>query len=107
MYTLSQHICVCLLVCLCACLCLLQYNFARQISCFCVLLSCDLGVAIGGDRYPGSTFLDHMLRYEVCTPMMTSMAFFPLNSIATITLVLFVRYSVVCVYAYPPVYVCA
>ncbi|KAJ2492850.1 ATP citrate lyase subunit 1, partial [Coemansia sp. RSA 2052] len=22
------------------------------------------GVAIGGDRYPGSTFLDHMLRYE-------------------------------------------
>ena len=22
------------------------------------------GVAIGGDRYPGSTFIDHMLRYE-------------------------------------------
>jgi ATP citrate (pro-S)-lyase len=22
------------------------------------------GVAIGGDRYPGSNFLDHMLRYQ-------------------------------------------
>ncbi|KAG1239851.1 hypothetical protein G6F68_018231 [Rhizopus microsporus] len=22
------------------------------------------GVAIGGDRYPGSTFIDHLLRYE-------------------------------------------
>lgn len=22
------------------------------------------GVAIGGDRYPGSTFMDHLLRYE-------------------------------------------
>ncbi len=22
------------------------------------------GVAIGGDRFPGSTFLDHILRYE-------------------------------------------
>lgn len=22
------------------------------------------GVAIGGDRYPGTTFLDHLLRYE-------------------------------------------
>ena len=24
------------------------------------------GVAIGGDRYPVSTFMDHLLRYEVC-----------------------------------------
>ena len=23
------------------------------------------GVAIGGDRYPGSTFVDHLLRYQV------------------------------------------
>lgn len=23
------------------------------------------GVAIGGDRYPGSTFLDHLLRFQV------------------------------------------
>eukprot|EP00971_Amphidinium_carterae_P207161 4109924-Amphidinium_carterae.2 len=23
------------------------------------------GVAIGGDRYPGSRFIDHMLRYQV------------------------------------------
>jgi len=22
------------------------------------------GIAIGGDRYPGSTFIDHLLRYE-------------------------------------------
>jgi ATP citrate (pro-S)-lyase len=22
------------------------------------------GVAIGGDRYPGSTFIDHLLRYQ-------------------------------------------
>ena len=22
------------------------------------------GVAIGGDRYPGSTFLDHVMRYQ-------------------------------------------
>lgn len=22
------------------------------------------GVAIGGDRYPGSVFIDHMLRYQ-------------------------------------------
>lgn len=22
------------------------------------------GVAIGGDRYPGSTYMDHLLRYE-------------------------------------------
>ncbi len=24
------------------------------------------GVAIGGDRYPGSTFIDHLLRFEAC-----------------------------------------
>ncbi len=29
----------------------------------CHLLLCP-GVAIGGDRYPGSNFLDHMLRYQ-------------------------------------------
>ena len=23
------------------------------------------GVAIGGDRYPGTTFMDHLLRYHV------------------------------------------
>ncbi len=23
------------------------------------------GVAIGGDRYPGTTFIDHLLRYQV------------------------------------------
>lgn len=23
------------------------------------------GIAIGGDRYPGSTFVDHLLRYEM------------------------------------------
>ena len=23
------------------------------------------GVAIGGDRYPGTTFIDHLLRYHV------------------------------------------
>ena len=23
------------------------------------------GVAIGGDRYPGSTFMDHVMRYEM------------------------------------------
>jgi hypothetical protein len=23
------------------------------------------GVAIGGDRYPGTTFMDHLLRYQV------------------------------------------
>ena len=24
----------------------------------------DEGIAIGGDRYPGTTLLDHLLRYE-------------------------------------------
>lgn len=23
------------------------------------------GIAIGGDRYPGTTFVDHLLRYEM------------------------------------------
>jgi ATP citrate (pro-S)-lyase len=24
------------------------------------------GVAIGGDRYPGSVFIDHLFRFQVC-----------------------------------------
>lgn len=27
-------------------------------------VSLSTGVAIGGDRYPGSVYLDHLLRYE-------------------------------------------
>ena len=30
----------------------------------CMRVQCRKGVAIGGDRYPGSRFIDHLLRYQ-------------------------------------------
>ena len=37
------------------------------------------GVAIGGDRYPGSTFIDHLLRYQVTTHHISFRLYFDLG----------------------------
>lgn len=53
--------------------CLFRDCSALALSCLLAFASCSIsrnadgvyeGVAIGGDRYPGTTFIDHLRRYQ-------------------------------------------